>query len=86
MRAQRRDANEMQLVEMARRCGFQMVMAPPLDWWAQLRGKWAPVEIKSGKNGYTPAQVIFLKDCETRGAPVHTWRGVDDVILAANSW
>lgn len=72
--AQKRDANEPELIQLARAIGAHMVKLPPLDWWCGFRGRWVPVEIKTEKGDYTDAQVIFLADCKARGLPVWTWR------------
>lgn len=79
--AAKRDANEPQLVELARMLGAHMECTGPLDWWCYWRGAWIPVEIKNpdGRNRYTPEQIKFLARCKERGAPVWTWREEADV-------
>lgn len=79
--AARRDANEPELVRLARLLGVLMEKHPPLDWWAFYRGQWIPVEIKNpdGRNRLTDKQVLFLARAKERDAPVWIWRSEDDV-------
>jgi len=73
-RAARRDGNERELVAVAKAFGALWLPVGPLDGWVGYQGRFYPVEIKQGRNGYTPAQVKFLAQCEARGLPVFTWR------------
>lgn len=84
--AARRDANEGELVKVARQLGVYMVKAPPLDYWACLCSTWKCIEIKARKGKYTPAQILFLAECVRNSAPQLTWRSVDDVIESVNLW
>ena len=78
--------NEHQLVKVARRFGFQIEFAPPLDLWAGLRGCWKPVEVKAPRGTYTSAQVEFMEKCERNKNPHETWRDVSDVVKASYTW
>lgn len=78
--AQRRDANETKLIDLAKSLGCWLIKAPPLDWWLFHRGQWTPLEIKTRKGKYTKAQVDFIKNCARTGAPVLTWRSEEDVL------
>lgn len=84
--AAKRDANEPELVRIARQLGAQMEQFPPLDWWCFARGYWVPVEIKNpdGRNQYTDEQVLFLARCKERGSPAWTWRTPEDVVKSFN--
>jgi hypothetical protein len=77
----RRDGNESDLLKAARLIGAMWEEAGPLDGWVFWRGLWVPVENKNpqGRNRYTDAQILFLARCKERGAPVWTWRCVEDV-------
>lgn len=77
--AAKRDANESDLLKAARLVGALWEQWGPLDGWVFWRGAWTPVEIKTAKGTYTDAQILFLARCRERGAPVWTWRTVDDV-------
>lgn len=80
--AARRDENEEALVKTARQLGWWMLMlTTPCDWlgWHPKRG-WQPVEIKSEKGQYTKDQQTFIASAAFYGAPVITWRNIDDVI------
>lgn len=57
-----------------------MVCAGPLDWWAGIKGRWIPIEMKAKNGRYTPFQKKFLAQCELDGLPVWTWRTTDDVL------
>jgi hypothetical protein len=77
-----RDANEGQLVLAAEQIGAGWIEAGPLDGWTVHKGVWVPVEIKNpqGRNRYQRGQAEFITLCGRIGAPVFTWRTVDDVI------
>lgn len=83
--AKRRDANEPELVKIARQLGAQLEQFGPLDWWMGWRGKWVPVEIKTDKGKYTDEQILFFARCKEHGNPVHTWREADDVFASMNA-
>lgn len=83
--AQRRDANEPELVTLARKLGAQMEKVGPLDWWCGWRGVWIPVEIKTKRGKYTEDQVRFLARCKAHGTPTLTWRTADDVLASLNA-
>jgi hypothetical protein len=76
----KRDANEPELVKLARRLGAELRKLPPLDWWVGHRGRWVPVEIKTDEGEYTEQQVEFIGMCVERGLPVWTWRTESDVM------
>lgn len=83
-RHNKRDANELPLIEHARRFGAQWRMGPPLDGWILWRGGWLPVEIKlpereGHKREYTPAQQRFFTFCREYGGRWLTWRTEADV-------
>lgn len=80
--AAKRDANEPELIKLARALGAYLEPWGPLDWWCCWRSRWVPVEIKNpnGRNRYTDEQVLFLARCKEREAPVWTWRTEDDVL------
>lgn len=80
--AQRRDANEPQLVTIARQLGAQLEKAGPLDFWCGWRGKWFPVEIKTPTGKYTPEQVLFMARCTEHQNPHVTWRTAEDVLAS----
>lgn len=77
--AARRDANEHELVALARQLGAQFEKIGPLDFWAGWRGRWVPLEIKTEEGSYTDKQVLFLARCKERQLPVWTWRIENDV-------
>ena len=83
-RAARRDANEVQLVLLARMLGAHMVKEGPLDYWCEKDGNWTPVEIKvpskkDKKGEFTDAQLSFFARCKMYGSPWWVWRTDDDV-------
>lgn len=80
-----RDANELPLIETARRLGAQWRQGPPLDGWIVWRGLWLPVEIKLPEregtaHEYTPLQKRFFTFCRDYGGRWLTWRTDADVI------
>lgn len=75
----KRDANEPDLLTVARRLGAQFEKVGPLDWWCGFRGRWVPLEIKTDDGTYTPKQVNFIARCQQYGLPVWTWRTEADV-------
>jgi hypothetical protein len=77
--AARRDANEHELVTLARQLGAQPEKIGPLDWWIGWRSRWVPLEIKTEEGSYTDKQVLFLARCKERQLPVWTWRAEADV-------
>lgn len=77
--AARRDANEDELITIAKQFGARWEQIGPLDGWVGYRGLWIPTEIKHGDNDYTRAQVRFLKMCADFRLPVWTWRTERDV-------
>jgi hypothetical protein len=71
--AARRDANEHELVTLARQLGAQPEKIGPLDWWIGWRSRWVPLEIKTDSKvthrvskPYTEKQVLFLARCKER--------------------
>jgi len=83
--AQRRDANEADLVYVARQMGAQLEQDGPLDFWLGWRGIWRPVEIKTKNGRYTDEQILFMARCKEHGNPHLTWRTVDDVLASLNA-
>lgn len=88
--AKRRDANEPELVQVAREIGALMEQAPPLDWWCFFRDRWVPVEIKNPEghhkgDGFTREQILFRARCKERAAPMWKWETVDDVLESLNA-
>jgi hypothetical protein len=83
--AKRRDANEPELVGVARQLGAQLEQVGPLDWWLGWKGNWKPVEIKTDKGKYTEEQILFMARCKEHGNPHLTWRTVDDVLASLNA-
>lgn len=82
--AARRDANEPELVFLARQLGAKLLLGGPLDWWLLREGQWIPVEIKDPdvegrKNEFTPAQRRFFQFTNAYGGKWFTWRTEDDV-------
>lgn len=78
--AGKRDANESDLVTLARQLGAEFEKIGPLDFWVGVRGRWIPLEIKTDEGEYTPKQVNFIARCRDRGLPVWTWRTEADVM------
>jgi hypothetical protein len=83
--AKRRDANEPELVSVARQLGAQLEQFGPLDWWLGWKGVWKPAEIKIDKGKYTEQQILFMARCKEHGNPHLTWRTVDDVLASLNA-
>lgn len=80
-----RDANEPELVKLAKQLCAQWWEGPPMDGWRLFRGVWVPVEIKTGErhgwaDEYTANQKRFLAFCAQHHAPVETWRYEEDVL------
>jgi hypothetical protein len=81
--AARRDANEPELVALARQIGAVMwPLAEPVDWLCGWRGRWFPTEIKNqdGRNRLTEQQILFSAAAKERELPVWIWRSADDVL------
>lgn len=76
----KRDANEPDLIDVARQLGAELEKIGPLDFWCGFRGRWVPLEIKTDEGTYTPKQVNFIARCRARGLPVWTWRTEADVL------
>lgn len=84
--AKKRDANEPELVHLARLLGAKLhLMHEPSDWLMAHRGQWHLVEIKNpdcqgDRDEYTKAQVKFRIWANYVGAPpIITWRCEADV-------
>ena len=81
-----RDANEDELVKVAKQLGAQWWQAPPFDGWVLHRGVWlGPTEIKMPEreglaHEYTPQQKRFIAWAKANNAPHLTWRTAADVI------
>jgi hypothetical protein len=85
-RYDKRDANELPIIQHARRLGAQWRQAPPLDGWVWIarQNRWMPVEIKLPEREgaaweYTPAQKRFFSFCREYSAPWFVWRTSEDV-------
>jgi hypothetical protein len=84
--AARRDENESELVEAARKLGWWMVyIGFPVDYIGCFRSVLHFVELKTPNGKYTPAQAIFLKEAKHNGITVLTWRNADDVIACSQA-
>lgn len=80
-RAARRDANEPELVLIARRLGaFMYRTDEPGDWLCGYRARWVVVEIKTEDGSPTPAQVRFSREARERRLPYWTWVTQEDVL------
>lgn len=76
----RRDANEPELILLARKLGaFMYRTDKPGDWLCGFRGAWSIVEIKVLDGDYTPSQIAFRREAEERRLPYWTWRTDEDV-------
>jgi hypothetical protein len=90
MRHGRRDANEAELIELARRLGAWLIkLDEPCDWLMFYRGRWELVEVKDPAveghaDEFTPAQRAFRAEAFRRGAKLITWRTNEDVIECLN--
>lgn len=79
--AARRDANEPELVVVARHLGaFMYRTDEPGDWLCGYRGRWIIVEIKSADGSPTAAQIAFSREARERRLPYWTWRTAEDVL------
>lgn len=84
-RAARRDDNDSELVQLARRLGADWYSDGPMDGWLHWRGRWVPVEIKrSDKEGwaseFTEKQLKVMAAMRVSRAPFVVWRTADDVL------
>lgn len=79
--AARRDANEPELVHLARMLGAKMrQLHVPSDWLMAYRGQWHLVEIKTATGSFTKPQLEFRAWASTVGAPpIIVWRTDADV-------
>lgn len=76
----RTDANDTELVKLARRLGARVFrIRTPVDLMVLWRGQWHPVELKLPKKPYTTAQKGFLAEAHENGGKVWTWREESDV-------
>lgn len=83
--AARRDANEPELVTLARQIGALMwPLDEPVDWLCGWRGQWIPTEVKNpdGKNRATEQQVRFGIAAKERQLPLWVWRTEADVLAS----
>ena len=81
--AARRDANEPELIALARDIGAVCVnIQRPVDWLIGWRGCWYPCEIKAEKGTYREAQVLFFVAAKERALPAWTWRTEADVLAS----
>ena len=85
-RAQRRDANEPDLVAAMRKSGMLWVPGHsfPVDGLIGWRGRWQPVEIKDprqplSKRALTPREADFLRDCQAYSLPFILAHGFEDI-------
>jgi hypothetical protein len=78
---QKRDANEKDLVTLAKYLGCQLwKLSTPCDWLCLHRGRWFPCEIKTEDGGFTEKQKEFIKDAKESGGEVTVWRNQLDVM------
>ena len=89
--ANRRDANEPELIEFAKRLGWRFwKMHEPADWLGLRRGVWHVAEIKNPNqeghaDEYTAQQKIFMADVFACGGKVLVWRTKEDVMRDSNA-
>lgn len=80
-RAARRDANELDLVKIARQLHWLLwKLDEPCDWLGLHRGRFHAVEIKTEDGELTGNQVIFHRDVSNAGGKVLVWRTLDDIL------
>ncbi len=79
----KRDANEILIVNALHDLNHVWIEAPPLDGWVFL-GQWIPVEIKNklGRNRLTDYQQGFIDACQHFGRPYRIWRSANDAVEA----
>jgi hypothetical protein len=83
--AARRDANDAELLDCARKLGWWMIFVGfPVDYVSCFRNVLHFVELKTPKGRYTPAQEMFLKEANHHGITVLTWREISDVLRDSN--
>jgi hypothetical protein len=83
--AKRRDANDSELVKIARQMGAQLwPLDTPCDYLLLWRQRWYPVEIKVKKGTYTDAQKTFRTNVFAAGGAILTWRSSEDVVNDLN--
>lgn len=80
----KRDGNEMPILQAFATMGVQWFEAPPLDGWIFLF-RFIPVEIKTKTGKLTPSQIGFIDRCKYLGMPYLVLRSVDDAIAAVNA-
>ncbi len=84
--AARRDANEPELVKIARQLGAWMVeIHEPCDWLMWYRDRWDLVEIKAPSceghaHEFTAAQRAFRAEAMRRGARLLVWHTLDELL------
>lgn len=79
--AARRDANEKELLDTARKLGWWLVFVGfPVDYVGCFRQRLHFIELKTPKGKYTPAQILFLEEAKTHGITVLTWRDHGDIV------
>lgn len=88
-RAQRRDANEADLVDALRKAGMLWVPGHsiPVDGFVGWRGRWQPVEVKDprqplSKRALTEREAHFLRDCQAYQLPFILAHTAEDVLRA----
>lgn len=84
-RAARRDDNDHELVQLARKLGAEWYSDGPLDGWIFHSGRWLPIEIKRpDKEGwqseFTPKQQQVIASMRIARAPFEVWRNANDVL------
>lgn len=88
--AAKRDANEPELIKLARRFGAWLIkIDQPCDWLLWFRGRWDLVEVKDPEcegraDEFTQGQRAFRAEAFRRGATLIVWRTQDDVLKTLN--
>ena len=79
--AARRDQNEPELLETAKKLGWLMIyIGFPVDYVGCFRQRLHFIELKTPKGKYTPAQILFLEEARAHGITVLTWRDHVDIV------
>ena len=84
-RYNKRDANEMLLINTLNDLGSIWIEGGDLDGFAWL-GQWVPVEIKTKEGRLTKGQQAFIDSCEHFNRPYRIWRTTSDVIKDVQEW
>lgn len=81
-KAGKRDKIERQIIVELERLGAKVwQLDAPVDLLVGFRGKFYPVEIKSGgAASMRPSQVQFFQDCDAAGLPYFIFDHIDDTL------